>query len=125
MSPPGQVAPPRSRPQSITPSVGTCWPTASKPTDASWPWLISVTPRTNCPGVSDGDAVFVTPDMLRASRNAGQVQAGLAYTELYSTMPLELIGAMRQLVTTCPRRRRGDVAPRAPHPQASSQSLRT
>jgi hypothetical protein len=47
----------------------------------------------------DGERVFVDEQFLDASVNADQVRAGLAYAELYSTMPLPLIDRMRQLVT--------------------------
>ncbi|MGE5764304.1 MAG: thermonuclease family protein [Mycobacterium leprae] len=50
--------------------------------------------------VADGDRVFVDPSLLDASVNADLVRAGLAYAELYSTMPLDLIHRMRELVTT-------------------------
>jgi len=49
-------------------------------------------------GVADGHRVFVDTPLLDASVNAGIVRAGLAYGELYSTMPLVLIHRMRELV---------------------------
>jgi hypothetical protein len=51
-------------------------------------------------GIGDGDRVFVDEQLLQSSVNAGLVRAGLAYAELYSTMPLDLIHRMRQLITT-------------------------
>ncbi|OHV43333.1 thermonuclease family protein [Pseudofrankia sp. BMG5.36] len=48
----------------------------------------------------NGDRVFVNEELLEASVNAGQVRAGLAYVEPYSTMPLTLIKRLRRLVTT-------------------------
>lgn len=50
-------------------------------------------------GAADGDRVFVDEAALVASENTAQVRAGLAYAELYSTMPLDLIVAMRRLVS--------------------------
>ena len=47
----------------------------------------------------DGDSVFVDVAALDASVNAELVRNGLAYAELYSTMPIDLIHQMRQLVT--------------------------
>ncbi len=47
----------------------------------------------------DGDSVFVDVPALDASVNAELVRNGLAYAELYSTMPIDLIHQMRQLVT--------------------------
>ena len=38
--------------------------------------------------------------LLDASLNADLVRAGLAYAELYSTMPIDLIHRMRHLITT-------------------------
>jgi endonuclease YncB( thermonuclease family) len=49
-------------------------------------------------GLVDGDRVFVDDALLDRGVNAGLVRAGLAYAELYSTMPFPLIGRMRQLV---------------------------
>ena len=49
-------------------------------------------------GVGDGRRVFVDGPLLDASVNVALVQAGLAYGELYSTMPLALIHRMRDLV---------------------------
>lgn len=50
-------------------------------------------------GAVDGDRVFVDEAILEASVNTALVREGLAYGELYSTMPLDLILRMRQLVT--------------------------
>jgi hypothetical protein len=47
---------------------------------------------------ADGDPVFVTEQLLDQSLNAAQVCGGLAYAELYATMPLDLIQHMRGLV---------------------------
>jgi hypothetical protein len=55
------------------------------------------------PDAADGDPVFVDPPQLEASVNAELVRGGLAYAELYSTMPLDLIHRMRELVTTARR----------------------
>ena len=46
---------------------------------------------------TDGDRVFVDEARLEASVNAEQVRGGLAYAELYATMPLALIHRMREL----------------------------
>jgi endonuclease YncB( thermonuclease family) len=43
--------------------------------------------------------VFVEEALLDRSVNAALVRAGLAYAELYSTMPFPLIGHMQDLVT--------------------------
>jgi hypothetical protein len=51
------------------------------------------------PGLHDGDRVFVDEPLLDRGVNAGLIRAGLAYAELYSTMPFPLIKHMRQLVT--------------------------
>jgi endonuclease YncB( thermonuclease family) len=48
----------------------------------------------------DGDPVFVDADVLDESLNAAMVRDGLAYAELYSTMPLKLIERMRELIRT-------------------------
>jgi len=47
----------------------------------------------------DGDRVFVDEAILDTSVNTALVREGLAYGELYATMPLDLILRMRQLVT--------------------------
>ncbi|HEY6421652.1 MAG TPA: thermonuclease family protein [Pseudonocardiaceae bacterium] len=49
-------------------------------------------------GARDGDSVFVDGAILEASLNAALVREGLAYGELYATMPLDLISRIRQLV---------------------------
>lgn len=46
----------------------------------------------------DGQQVFVDTDRLEASVNARLVGEGLAYAELYGTMPMQLIRHLRQLV---------------------------
>ena len=46
----------------------------------------------------DGDRVFVDEVLLGKSLNAALVTRGLAYAELYSTMPLALITEMRTLI---------------------------
>jgi endonuclease YncB( thermonuclease family) len=51
------------------------------------------------PGRQDGDRVFVEEPLLDRGVNAALVRAGLAYAELYTTMPFSLITHMRQLVT--------------------------
>ncbi len=48
--------------------------------------------------VPDGERIFVGIDWLEASVNVQLVREGLAYAELYGTMPLELIRRMRKLV---------------------------
>lgn len=48
----------------------------------------------------DGTRVFVDDAMLDGSVNAALVRAGLAYAELYSTMPLSLGRRVRELVTS-------------------------
>jgi hypothetical protein len=47
---------------------------------------------------SDGDFVFVDDERLDASVNAALIGDGLAYAELYSTMPLDLVKRMRALI---------------------------
>jgi hypothetical protein len=54
---------------------------------------------TGEPGTPDREPVFVDETRLEASVNAQLIREGLAYAELYSTMPLNLIHRMRQLVT--------------------------
>jgi endonuclease YncB( thermonuclease family) len=49
-------------------------------------------------GTADGQRIFVDRALLDASVNAKLVSEGLAYAELYSTMPLSLLGRMRQVV---------------------------
>ena len=51
-------------------------------------------------GHTDGDRVFVDEPLLDGSLNADLVRAGLAYAELYSTMPIDLIHRIRELITT-------------------------
>lgn len=48
--------------------------------------------------LNNGERVFVDEARLEASVNAALVREGLAYAELYATMPLDLIKRMRQLV---------------------------
>jgi hypothetical protein len=50
-------------------------------------------------GESDGQRVFVDADRLHASVNAALARVGLAYTEVYHTMPLALIRRMRELTS--------------------------
>jgi endonuclease YncB( thermonuclease family) len=50
------------------------------------------------PGRQDGDRVFVDDPLLDRGVNAALIRAGLAYAELYSTMPFPLIEHMRQLL---------------------------
>jgi hypothetical protein len=50
--------------------------------------------------VFDGDRAFVDEQLLESSVNADLVRAGLAYAELYATMPVDLIHRMRQLIAT-------------------------
>jgi hypothetical protein len=45
--------------------------------------------------VVDGDPVFVTEHLLDQSINVALVRDGLAYAELYATMPLDLILHLR------------------------------
>jgi endonuclease YncB( thermonuclease family) len=47
---------------------------------------------------ADGDRVFVDEALLERSVNAQLVRDGLAYAELYSTMPIAYITRMRDLV---------------------------
>ncbi|HEY7423449.1 MAG TPA: hypothetical protein VH682_04335 [Gemmataceae bacterium] len=55
----------------------------------------------------DGDKVHATTATLDQSVNAALIRDGLAYAELYSTMPLELITHLRQLITSARARGRG------------------
>lgn len=61
--------------------------------------LALVFPGQPTPDAADGDSVFVDVAALEASVNAELVRNGLAYAELYSTMPIDLIHRMRHLVT--------------------------
>lgn len=61
--------------------------------------LALVFPGQPSTDATDGDSVFVDLAALEASVNAELVRGGLAYAELYSTMPIDLIHRMRQLVT--------------------------
>ncbi|MDQ4092831.1 MAG: hypothetical protein M3143_05325 [Actinomycetota bacterium] len=61
--------------------------------------LALVFPDQPSPAAADGDSVFADLAVLEASVNAELVRGGLAYAELYSTMPIDLIHRMRQLVT--------------------------
>lgn len=56
---------------------------------------------------ADGDPVFVDEPRLDASVNAALIRDGLAYGELYATMPLDLIRHVRQLVKGARREGRG------------------
>lgn len=47
---------------------------------------------------ADGDPVFVDVERLDRSVNVSLVRAGLAYAELYATMPLELIEHLRGVI---------------------------
>jgi hypothetical protein len=49
-------------------------------------------------GFQEGQRVFVDSPTLARSVNAGLVRAGLAYVEVYSTMPLALISDLRAMV---------------------------
>jgi hypothetical protein len=49
-------------------------------------------------GIGDADRQWVDEAKLEASVNAALVRDGLAYAELYSTMPIDLIKRMRLLV---------------------------
>ncbi|HEX2264284.1 MAG TPA: hypothetical protein VHH52_11110 [Pseudonocardiaceae bacterium] len=61
--------------------------------------LALVFPGSPTLDAADGDPVFVDLLALEASVNAELVRSSLAYAELYSTMPIDLIHRMRQLVT--------------------------
>jgi endonuclease YncB( thermonuclease family) len=61
--------------------------------------VAQVYPGPADPGLTDGDRVFVEEALLDRSVNAALVRAGLAYAELYSTMPFPLIGHMQDLVS--------------------------
>jgi hypothetical protein len=61
--------------------------------------VAQVYPGPPDPGPMDGDPVFVDSDLLDRGVNAALIRAGLAYAELYTTMPFPLIGRMRELVT--------------------------
>jgi hypothetical protein len=52
--------------------------------------------NAGAPPANDGARFRVTPDILRKSTNFGQVADGVAYAELYDTMPLELQTTLRQ-----------------------------
>lgn len=69
-------------------------------------------------GAGDGDRVFVTPELIDGSINMQQVRDGLAYGELYDTMPIELINHVAAAVKTA----RAPV--RASGPSRMSVSLR-
>lgn len=60
--------------------------------------LSLVFPGTSTLDAGDGDPVFATPELLEKSANATLLREGLAYAELYSTMPLDLIARMRELI---------------------------
>jgi endonuclease YncB( thermonuclease family) len=51
---------------------------------------------TDQPPGDDGTAFRVEPDQLRMSANFSQIEKGLAYAELYDSMPLTLQTSMRQ-----------------------------
>src|SRR5262245_37811129 len=57
-----------------------------------------VYPGEIAPGLTDGERIFVDEALLEKSVNVRLVKDGLAYAELYSTMPLSLIKHMRGLV---------------------------
>src|SRR5262245_32312354 len=57
-----------------------------------------VYPGEIVPGVADGERIFVDETLLDKSVNAKLVAEGLAYAELYTTMPLSLIKRMRHIV---------------------------
>jgi hypothetical protein len=57
-----------------------------------------VYPGDSALGVEDGDRVFVDEALLGRSLNAALVREGLAYAELYSTMPLALMLELRRLI---------------------------
>jgi endonuclease YncB( thermonuclease family) len=61
--------------------------------------VAQVYPGSPDPALTDGDRVFVDDALLDRSVNAALLRAGLAYAELYTTMPFQLIGHMRDLVT--------------------------
>lgn len=51
-------------------------------------------------GAVDGDRVFLTPQLFDTSINAQQIREGLAYGELYDTMPIDLVNHVAQAVKT-------------------------
>lgn len=51
-------------------------------------------------GADDGDRVFVTTDLFDASINAQHIRDGLAYGELYDTMPIALADHIAAAVKT-------------------------
>src|SRR5262245_59485848 len=57
-----------------------------------------VYPGEIAPGLADGERIFVDETLLEASVNAKLVAEGLAYAELYATMPLSLLVRMREIV---------------------------
>ncbi|MBI3268250.1 MAG: thermonuclease family protein [Planctomycetes bacterium] len=60
--------------------------------------LAQVHPGEPARGLSDGQQVVVDEARLDSSVNALLIREGLAYAELYSTMPIDLIRHMRKLV---------------------------
>lgn len=64
-------------------------------------------PGTSTLDAGDGDLVFVTEELLEKSANAMLLREGLAYAELYSTMPLDLIARMRELIRAARAERLG------------------
>lgn len=58
-------------------------------------------------GWADGGRVFVDEALLGASVNAALIREGLAYAELYATMPLDLIQQMRREVKAARQASRG------------------
>jgi len=55
----------------------------------------------------DGDRVFVDEARLDGGVNAALVREGLAYAELYATMPIDLIRRMREHVTAARHAKKG------------------
>jgi hypothetical protein len=48
---------------------------------------------------SDGQKIFVDAPMLAQSINAKLVEAGLAFVEVYDTMPISLVQVLRSIIT--------------------------
>lgn len=48
----------------------------------------------------DGKAVFLNPELLRQSLNMALVEAGLAYAELYTSLPADLVSYFVQAIDT-------------------------
>jgi len=62
---------------------------------------------TGSPPATDGKRFHVQPEHLRESANFGQVADGLAYAELYDTMPLVLQNELRHGLETARTARHG------------------